>query len=567
MPGFIFISDMYLPTAFIQATLVRHGLAQPSRSGLRLGDIGLTKASGNLFHHILQQEGLKPSQLYHRGDNIHSDVQVPKRLGITATHVSDPSLNRYERQTLQSQADHRLERSQMAAISRATRLGVSTKAPVSPALTELIASVVAPFLTRYVAWVLRDAQSRGLKRLYFVARDGQILLKIAEILAQKMAAPECRYLYGSRQAWFLPSVTAINPQALDWLVLPGHSQVLRHLLQRLTLTPEEIATALCAQQLPPSSWEHPLDTEGIERLWQVLTSPEVSDLIVQKAATARQHTQHYLRQAGLLADQDWAIVDIGWTLKCQRALKTILQDADVKSDVRGYYLGVLRERLPMAVAGDYRAWLIQADSQRLPITTQCIFQRMNVVEQVFMMADHQTTTGYGLQGDRVEPIFKSGPFSSERIAYVEHLHGVVQRYAQTMVDTDLLSQDVPAIDQWTITNLVTLLTQPQRHEVRAIADLKVGDDQNESRAQPIARPVKIQDIVYFARRLSGLARSRDYGDGFTWLEGGVQLSNPCVQLAYRMALALQAVIRHQEPIWLYRGLHQLRSSLRNRRIG
>ncbi|NJN20657.1 MAG: hypothetical protein HC812_04995 [Leptolyngbya sp. RL_3_1] len=222
---------------------------------------------------------------------------MPRRLGLTTTHVSEPILNRYERQTLQSHDDNRLGRSQMAAISRITRLSLPTvpspfpaqspatspaQSPASPALTELIASVVAPFLTSYVAWVLQDAQARGLKRLYFVARDGQILLKIAETLGQSMATPECHYLYGSRQAWFLPSVTAINRQALDWLVLPGHSQVLRHLLRRVGLDPEAIAPALEAHQFPPSSWDQSLDDAGIERFWQALTSPEVSGLILQK---------------------------------------------------------------------------------------------------------------------------------------------------------------------------------------------------------------------------------------------------------------------------------------------
>ncbi|NJN20658.1 MAG: hypothetical protein HC812_05000 [Leptolyngbya sp. RL_3_1] len=285
----------------------------------------------------------------------------------------------------------------------------------------------------------------------------------------------------------------------------------------------------------------------------------------------------------MLADQDWAIVDLGWTLKCQRSLREILRMAqpehlnqreaqgDIQGSaqgyVQGYYLGLLRERLPMAIAGPYRAWLIQADSNRLPTPANCIFQRMSIIEQIFMMADHGTTLGYEQQGDRVQPVFKAERFSAARIAYVEHLHDVVQRYAHTMAQTDLLEQPLTEIRQWAIANMVTLLTQPRRQEVEAIANLNVGDDQNESRAQPIARPVRMQDIVYFAKRLSGLAQARDYAAGFTWLEGGVRLSNPVVQLAYRMALALQTVIRHQEPIRLYRGIHRMRFSLRKRRVG
>ncbi|MDA0866763.1 MAG: hypothetical protein O2890_10155, partial [Cyanobacteria bacterium] len=563
----VFISDMYLPTELIQKALMAHGLAQPGDPVYVSGDIGLTKASGNLFRYVLGKEGLQPQQLHHTGDNIYSDVQVPKQLGIQVTHVTDPVLNRYERHTLLTSTENWGVRSQIAGISRATRLTAPTVDVAAPALTALMASVVAPFLTSYVAWVLQDAQRRGLQRLYFVARDGQILLKIAETLCQSMAAPECRYLYGSRQAWFLPSVTQINPQALDWLILPGQSTAPRHLLQRLGLTPETIADQLCHHQLPPHHWDQQLDDQEIAHFWQVLQSPAVSPLILQTAAIARQRTQRYLHQEGLLSDHPWAIVDAGWTLKCQRSLRTLLQNANPDTDVQGYYLGVLRERLPIAEAGEYRAWLMQDTVNRQPLTINIVFQRMKIIEQIFMMADHGTTLGYTQQGDQMVPVCKNEPMPAVKAAYVAHLQDTVQRYAQEIAQTDVLHQHLPVLRQCVIANMVSLLGHPQCQEVRAISGLNVGDDQNESRAQPIARPVQIQDIVYFAKRLSGLAQARDYTAGFTWLEGGVRLSNPVVQLAYRMALALQAVIRHQEPISLYQGMHKIRFSLHNRRVG
>ena len=363
----------------------------------------------------------------------------------------------------------------------------------------------------------------------------------------------------------MPSVTAVNPQTLDWLVLPGHSQVLRHLLRRVALDPEEIASALWAHKFPPPKWDQPLDAIGIERFWQVLTNPEVSQLILQKAEATRKQTQQYLRQAGLLVDRHWAIVDLGWTLKCQRSLRKILQTAypkdlnqnDMQGYVQGYYLGLLRERLPMAISGPYRAWLIQADSSRLPTYGNCIFQRMNIIEQIFMMADHATTLGYEQQGNLSCPVLKVEHFSTARVAYVEHLHTVVQRYAQELAQTGLLAQPLE-MRQGVIANMVALLTDPQRREVQAIANLKVGDDQNESRQQPVAKPVRLRDLIYFAQRLSGKVQSRDFAAGSTWLEGSILLSNPSVRLAYRLALWLQTIRRYQEPLWLYRWLSTLR---------
>ena len=41
-------------------------------------------------------------------------------------------------------------------------------------------SVIGPVMFNYTAWVLKEAERRGIKRLCFLARDGYLLLKIAE---------------------------------------------------------------------------------------------------------------------------------------------------------------------------------------------------------------------------------------------------------------------------------------------------------------------------------------------------------------------------------------------------
>jgi hypothetical protein len=62
--------------------------------------------------------------------------------------------------------------------------------------------VAAPLLIPYVMWILSDAHRRDLRRLYFVARDGQILLAIArQLVSQLPFDGELQYFYGSRYAW------------------------------------------------------------------------------------------------------------------------------------------------------------------------------------------------------------------------------------------------------------------------------------------------------------------------------------------------------------------------------
>lgn len=80
--GVVFVSDMYLPSAFIQGVLKRYDLF---RAGDRLyisGELGVSKGSGNLFRLLLEQLAIQPSELIHCGDNRHADYLVPRALGV-----------------------------------------------------------------------------------------------------------------------------------------------------------------------------------------------------------------------------------------------------------------------------------------------------------------------------------------------------------------------------------------------------------------------------------------------------------------------------------------------------
>ena len=67
--------------------------------------------------------------------------------------------------------------------------------------------VIAPILVDYVEWVLEKAQAQGLHRLYFLARDGHILQKLATLLCRQSGFRfQCRYLF----AHALPPVPAYH---------------------------------------------------------------------------------------------------------------------------------------------------------------------------------------------------------------------------------------------------------------------------------------------------------------------------------------------------------------------
>lgn len=85
-----FISDMYLPAAFIRRLLNKFDLIQDDDYLYVSGELGKSKRSGNLFKHVLAHLNRSHKHLIHCGDNIFSDWAVPRSLGIEI----HPSINK-----------------------------------------------------------------------------------------------------------------------------------------------------------------------------------------------------------------------------------------------------------------------------------------------------------------------------------------------------------------------------------------------------------------------------------------------------------------------------------------
>jgi len=196
-----FLSDMYLPAAFIERVLRREGFFRDGDKLFVSGEWRASKARGDLFTKAREQVSQPITTWRHIGDNPHADELVPRGQGIATEICQDAALNRYE-QIACGPCEHELWRSLVAGAMRRARLANPETDPPRRVIWDTGCDVVGPLLFGFVHWCLAQAVERGLRRLYFVARDGQLLHRIAERLAPAWGFDiECRYLHGSRQAW------------------------------------------------------------------------------------------------------------------------------------------------------------------------------------------------------------------------------------------------------------------------------------------------------------------------------------------------------------------------------
>jgi FMN phosphatase YigB (HAD superfamily) len=402
----VFVSDMYLPAAFIQKQLAQHGLWGDGDGCYVSCEYAKSKATGALFRELLRHEGVTSTLVTHCGNDQRGDVRAAKRIGLRVTPFLDANPNRYE-QILDSHAwaTEGLS-SVMAGASRQARLTVAAPSATRAALRDITASVTAPTLVGYVLWILRRAQQLGLQRLYFMSRDGQILLEIARRLVRQLPlACELRYLYGSRRSWLLPAITSIDEEQLSLLQSFSPSPTVRHLLSRVDIAPEDISDSLLSIGLAENSWSRHLRRSECQALYRVLQDDSrAHQLILQRAAARRALMIRYLRQEGLPDLTAWAMVDVGWVGRLQNALGRIFAPDEGTPPV-GFYFGLRRNPPVTPSFGQQEAYFFN-ERRGVGFIDLLPHQGVQILLEVFCSGDHGQVIGFEKKGEEVCPILK-----------------------------------------------------------------------------------------------------------------------------------------------------------------
>jgi FMN phosphatase YigB (HAD superfamily) len=380
----VMVSDTYFTHATLCDLLRRCEVLHEPALVFASSERGATKRTGRLFGQVAAELGIGPERLSHTGDHPHSDLASPRALGVQATLYTAGAPTRRERLLHAAAAGAPpLMRSALAGSARAARLAAPAEDARRATLRGVGTAVAGPLLAGFVLWTLCEARARGLSRLYFVARDGQVLVRIAEgLLAALGWKIECRYLLGSRQAWHLPALERLDDAALDWLAAPESSEPLHKALARAELRPEAIPDALARHGLAGALDRPP--ERG--RLGALLRDPEVEALVLARAAERRRTALGYLRQEGLFEGGPVAMVDVGWHGRLQRSLHSLLEIGAREAGqppppLLGLYLGLVSR--PAGLPADHlAAWLSETD------------QVNPVLLEIFCAADHGTTRHY-----------------------------------------------------------------------------------------------------------------------------------------------------------------------------
>jgi FMN phosphatase YigB (HAD superfamily) len=555
-----YLTDTPHRGAFIRECLNEHSL--PAGTVLSSGDLGLRKGTGSLFREASKRFNVGRGQILHVGNDYRSDAAGSARAGVPFALLADANPTRYE--TALDGATRKstgLLGAVLAGRGRDFRLAKTDQFP--PALVSVVSGVAGPAVLTAVAWTLLSAQRDGTGTLYFVARDGEILLAVAKLHQQELGLAteiECRYLYGSRRAWHLPALGLVPaaefPAALRRLLLQSGQDTLRGLLSHLDLGTDEAMTVV-ERHVADVSVDAPLGDRLTEVIDAVAGSSALQSLALARAEAARQATVAYLRQEKMFGGSRPGLVDIGWHGAASASLAAIA--AAEGTGVRCYFAGGLCGRGSVVAPGDSRAFLIDARGEEPELRAALVH-----LMETFCAGSGGSTLGYAETDGRWHPCLAPDRTNRAMAWGLRDFQTLVCGYAAEVCrglvkfDWNVTLDELEAIRPFLVANLSALWYSPTHEEAEVWGSFPFEDDDG---SPMLGRAVAPIDLAGYVRHFRNAGKRPRFGP---WSQavvartiGGRRLADPfaslrivstpqqrlMVRARVRSKLALRPVVR------------------------
>lgn len=316
----IIVSDMYLSKDIIEKILTKCGYISYSKLYVS-SDVGLQKATGNLFKFVLNDLCISPKKIVHIGDSLKGDF-----LKARSNHISSI---RIATCPIRTKFINKLKDKYSFWSSYKTVVSGHIK-NVDSDFYKYGIEALAPLLYGFSLWLNEYVQKNQISKLYFLARDGFLLEKVfSEVF--DCASLSCRYLYVSRRALRLP-ILYLTDTYKDFVSIIPKNKI---------LTKDEFFDLFNLQVSDKSYWK----IAGFSKDEKIFTSNLLENsklrILFNMLKQSQEGKSSYDSFAEYLKINDFAgkvaIVDIGWAGTIQKCLEKICSK---NAKIFGLYLGL-----------------------------------------------------------------------------------------------------------------------------------------------------------------------------------------------------------------------------------
>ncbi|WP_370821912.1 HAD-IA family hydrolase [Acidaminococcus massiliensis] len=473
----LIVTDIYLPQNLIERILDK---LQIQYKFLFVSSVERkTKNKGGVFQRVLEKLGCQPYEIFHIGDNHESDYLIPHKLGIAAIQIPRESkINLFiQKKTYKKSHEYA---NLCSFINNHSNLHTWDAVHKKNGLDYFFQAgyeAQGPLLYSFVRWLEEQIKKMKIDKVFFLARDGQIMQKAFNILNDTI--PNF-YMYASRRALITPSLW-MQPELKEVIqsITFLEKEKISSILKRIGLQPEHYRKFFEGTKF---NWEIEYNSRELfkdidfKNLYNVYIKPDM----ITSSKKQYQKLITYLNQIDFKGKV--AIVDIGWFGNMQRALNKVIDKAKIPAKVQGFYLGLNPFE---KVLGDDAAhgFLFDRDYNVNLFRKERMF---NSLFEILFTANHGTTLGYKEQDSKITPVLDCWEYEKVELQSDYKKIDATQKGALEFIKdiTSAISFDLINTPQISFMNWICLGFYPDQKCANRFGALHMLDDEISCIAEP-----------------------------------------------------------------------------------
>lgn len=490
----ILASDMYLSGEIVRRMLVK---VDPIFEDIPLyisSEYGKRKTTGNLYRQVQEEEQTVCDEWTHIGDNLFQDIEMAYQLGIKVELSPCVRLTGFEKKLLKDHGnDSQLQlmigaalRTERQHISEENMVGIKSRIAIenieiSSGPYHIGCRYAAPVLYNYAEWIVGQACKKNIKRLYFIARDGYLIKQIVDVILNcKKISIATHYIYGSRRAWRMPSLSREHYN-LYQMVLWSHINRINTLgeLADVLQIPLQDLYPYLPGTFARNRQETYISSQELEYIVRRLSSSEeFREFHLQRLQNARELAQQYLIQEVDMTDDDFAFVDVaggGLTQGCMWEL------------IRAWYPKPIQTFF-------FKIDRVNLMRESITYTFMPSFLTNNITIEMLCRAPHGQTDGYQTENGKIVPQLEEAEseFLKEH-GFHEYEKGIID-FSKTMCEVSAKYDKKVGSMRNILLYLRHIAEEPSRNVLEYFASMPSSESGRQGEITEYAPRLSDQDI-------------------------------------------------------------------------
>ena len=495
----VIATDMYLERRVIDTILKKNSI---NYDFLFLScECGCSKRNGSMYDIILNEEILLHKKILHIGDNFKSDYIRARIKGIDVFKIDtvDISMNLIQEKLLMKNESYR---DLVSIISN--NFSFVRK---NDFFYHLGVEALGPVLYGFCVWLKEELIKQVPKKIFFLARDGQIIKKQFDLMNTECFDTE--YMYASRRSLIVPTLwnhSELN-EIQNIMFWPRLGSV-RQFLRKIGIDKTQ---SVADKRFPlDKTYEYSKLFSNSEFIGYY--NDIIKPVMINNSKGEFQVIIEYLKQINF--EGKVAIVDIGWNGNMQRALEEICLLANIDISIEGFYVGLNPN------SNNLKNNIINAKGylfdHEINSEYYKIFNNFITLFELLFSANHGTVHKFEKKDSGIVPVFCDWEFEKNDKTKLDYTNiCCIQEGAADLcsVMNGLRYPLLSCESLVTVHNIIQICAFPKLIWANRIGELQIVDDEVQYLARPreflyyLVRPKYfIRDLIYSPWKVGFLKR-------------------------------------------------------------